>query len=468
MSVDQRFRRAFADASWTPFWLDRADRPAARPALEGDRTADLVIIGAGFTGLWAAVQTLEDLPGREVVVLEGERIAFGGSGRNGGFCDMSLTHGLENGRSRFPDEIQRIEREGRENFEGIADTIAREGVDCSWEPSGTLIVATEPHAVPWCASAVDGMTGFGYDVELLDRDAVRAEVDSPTYLAAFWKRSGAALFDPARLAWGLAGLAERLGATIHEHTKATAIEEDDDAVIVRTRLGRVRARRAILATNAFPPLAKEIRRYVLPVYDHVLMTEPLSASQMASIGWSHRQGVGDMANQFHYYRLTDDDRILWGGYDAIYHWNNGLDPRFERRDETYTMLSKHFFETFPQLEGLRFTHSWAGAIDTCSRFSVFFGRKFDGKLAYAAGYTGLGVGATRWGARVCLDLVDDLGTARTQLALVRKKPLPFPPEPLRSAGVWITRRALARADRREGKRGPWLKLLDAVGLGFDS
>jgi len=228
------------------------------------------------------------------------------------------------------------------------------------------------------------------------------------------------------------------------------------------------ARRAILATNAFPPLAKEIRRYVLPVYDHVLMTEPLSAEQMASIGWTHRQGLADMANQFHYYRLTDDDRILWGGYDAVYHWNNGLDPRFERRDATYSMLSQQFFETFPQLEGVRFTHAWAGAIDTCSRFSVFFGRKFDGKLAYAAGYTGLGVGATRWGARVCLDLVDGLGTARTQLSLVRKKPLPFPPEPFRSAGVWVTRRALARADRREGKRGPWLKLLDAVGLGFDS
>jgi len=189
---------------------------------------------------------------------------------------------------------------------------------------------------------------------------------------------------------------------------------------------------------------------------------------MAAIGWSHRQGIGDMANQFHYYRLTDDDRILWGGYDAIYHWNNGLEPRFERRDETYTMLARHFFDTFPQLEGLRFTHAWAGAIDTCSRFSVFFGRRFGGKLAYAAGYTGLGVGATRWGARVCLDLVDDLATARTQLELVRKKPVPFPPEPFRSAGVWITRRALARADRRQGRRGPWLRLLDAVGLGFDS
>ena len=121
MPNDPRYRRAYADASWTPFWLDRADRPAARPALQSDRTADLVIVGGGFTGLWAAVQALEDLPGREVVVLEGERIAFGATGRNGGFCDASLTHGLENGRARFPDEIERIEHEGRENLDAIGD-----------------------------------------------------------------------------------------------------------------------------------------------------------------------------------------------------------------------------------------------------------------------------------------------------------------------------------------------------------
>jgi glycine/D-amino acid oxidase-like deaminating enzyme len=239
-------------------------------------------------------------------------------------------------------------------------------------------------------------------------------------------------------------------------------------VVLRTALGEVRARRVILATNAFPPLAPAIRRYVLPVYDYVLMTQPLSPAQKVAIGWDRRQGLADMANQFHYYRLSDDDRILWGGYDAVYYWNNRVEPSLERRDRTYAKLASHFFETFPQVEGLHFSHAWAGAIDTCSRFSVFFGRELGDKVAYAAGYTGLGVGATRWGARVCLDLVDGLETERTSLELVRKKPLPFPPEPLRSAGVWITRRAIARSDRRQGKRGVWLRLLDAVGLGFDS
>ena len=468
VAIDARFRRTYADASWTPYWLDRPDRPEVRPALQGERTADLVIVGGGFTGLWAAVQALEDTPGRDVVLLEGERIAFGASGRNGGFCEASLTHGLENGLQRFPSEIERIEREGRENLAGIAATIERYGIDCSWEETGTLVVATEPHQVEWCRDAEPHLHDYGYDATFLDRGAVQAEVHSPLYIGGLWRKDGGACIDPARLAWGLADAAARLGATIHERSPVIGIDDDGGALVVRTPIGRVRARRVILGTNAFPPIAKKLQRYILPVYDFVLMTEPLIAEQKAAIGWANRQGLADMTNQFHYYRLTEDNRILWGGYDAIYHWNNGVDPRHERRDATYAILAQQFFETFPQLEGLRFTHTWAGAIDTCSRFSVFFGQEFGGKLAYAAGYTGMGVGATRWGARVSLDLVDDLQTARIQLSLVRKKPLPFPPEPIRSAGVWLTRRALARADRRQGRRGLWLKLLDAVGLGFDS
>jgi glycine/D-amino acid oxidase-like deaminating enzyme len=467
-TLDDRFRSTYADASWTPFWLDRGDRPPARPALEGAQTADLAIVGGGFTGLWAALQALEDDPTRDVVVLEGERVAFGASGRNGGFCSASLTHGLDNGIRRFPGEIDRIERQGVENLHGIAATIGRYGIDCSWESTGTLVAATEPHHVTWSSEATDHMREHGYDVALLDREAVRAEVASPTYLGGFWIRDQGALVDPARLAWGLAEAAASLGARLHEHSPVRSMTDDGDAVVLATAMGRVRARRVILATNAFPPLARKIRRYVLPVYDYVLMTEPLSAAQKRAIGWHNRQGLADMTNQFHYYRLTDDDRILWGGYDAIYHWNNGVAPSLERRDRTYAKLASQFFETFPQLEGLRFSHTWAGAIDTCSRFSVFFGRELGDKVAYAAGYTGLGVGATRWGARVCLDLVDGLVTERTELELVRKKPLPFPPEPFRSAGVWVTRRAIARSDRRQGRRGLWLRLLDAVGLGFDS
>ncbi|HET6832125.1 MAG TPA: FAD-binding oxidoreductase, partial [Solirubrobacterales bacterium] len=240
------------------------------------------------------------------------------------------------------------------------------------------------------------------------------------------------------------------------------------AVEVLTASGRVRARRVLLATSAFPPLLRAMRRYVVPVYDYVLVSEPLSAEQRASLGWARRQGVGDSANRFHYYRLTRDDRLLWGGYDAVYRYGGPVGPRHDVDDAVFGRLAQHLFATFPQLRGLRFTHRWGGAIDTCSRFSVFFGTAHGGRVAYATGYTGLGVAATRFGARVALDLLDGRRSEATELAYVRTKPVPFPPEPLRWAVVQLTRSRLAAADRNGGRRGLWLRVLDRLGLGFDS
>jgi glycine/D-amino acid oxidase-like deaminating enzyme len=198
------------------------------------------------------------------------------------------------------------------------------------------------------------------------------------------------------------------------------------------------------------------------------MTEPLSDVQQRAIGWANHQGVSDMGNQFHYYRRTADGRILYGGYDAVYRYGGDVGPHRDEDDAAFATLSQHFFTTFPQLEGLRFSHRWGGAIDTCSRFSVFFGRAYRGRLVYALGYTGLGVGATRFGARVALDLLDGRSTPATQLKMVRRRPVPFPPEPLRSGVIQLTRNRLAAADRNEGRRGLWLRTLDRLGLGFDS
>jgi glycine/D-amino acid oxidase-like deaminating enzyme len=466
--LEPRLTRTFADASPRSFWLDRADAPDPRPPLEADTTADLVIIGGGFTGLWAAIQAKEEDPSRDVVMLEGEAIAFGASGRNGGFCDASLTHGLPNGIERFPTEIDTIEHMAAESFDGLRETIRRFSIDCDWTSAGVLGVAREPHELDWLTSMVETGRRFGHDARVLDGEATRAEVNSPTYLGSFARTDGSALVDPARLAWGLARAATELGVRIHEGTPATALNADGPGVAVSTPRARVRAHRAILATNAFPPLARQLKRYIVPVYDYVLMTEPLTEAQWSEIGWRNRQGLFDLANQFHYYRRTDDGRILWGGYDAIYHWRGRVDPALERRDATYALLARQFFETFPQLEGLRFSHAWAGAIDTCSRFTVFWGTALGGRAAYAAGYTGLGVGATRFGGRVALDLVSGGRTERTALRFVQKKPVPFPPEPLRWIGIRLTTRALARADRRQGRRGLWLRALDRLGLGFDS
>jgi glycine/D-amino acid oxidase-like deaminating enzyme len=276
------------------------------------------------------------------------------------------------------------------------------------------------------------------------------------------------MVEPARLAWGLREACRAEGVRIYESTPARALERDGDAMLVRADLGRVRAARVVLATNAFPPLLRRLRLMTVPVYDYVLMTEPLSAEQRAAVRWHGRQGVGDAANLFHYYRLTRDDRILWGGYDAVYHYGSRVDTRLEQEGHTHARLAAHFFDTFPQLEGLRFTHRWAGVIDTCTRFSAFFGTAYDGRVGYALGYTGLGVAASRFGADVVLDLVDGEDTERTRLRMVRERPLPFPPEPVRWGGVQLTRWSLARADVRAGRRNLWLRTLDRMGLGFDS
>jgi glycine/D-amino acid oxidase-like deaminating enzyme len=198
------------------------------------------------------------------------------------------------------------------------------------------------------------------------------------------------------------------------------------------------------------------------------MTEPLSVSQWSQLGWRRRQGISDSANRFHYYRRTADDRILWGGYDAVYRFGGPVQARLDTSEATFGRLSQHFFTTFPQLSGLKFSHRWGGAIDTCSRFSVFFGTTHHGRVAYAAGYTGLGVGAARFGAGVALDLLDGRQSEATALRYVRRKPVPFPPEPLRWAVIQLTRNRLAAADRRQGRRGAWLGMLDRLGLGFDS
>jgi glycine/D-amino acid oxidase-like deaminating enzyme len=275
------------------------------------------------------------------------------------------------------------------------------------------------------------------------------------------------MLDPARLAWGLADAAERLGVRIHENTPARAIERDQGSISVRTDHGVVHANRVALATNAFRPLLRRLRWTTVPVYDHVLMTEPLSDEQLASIGWHHRQGVSDAGNQFHYYRLTADNRILWGGWDAVYHYGGPIRADLDQRPQTFETLARNFFTTFPQLAGLGFSHRWGGVIDTCTRFCATFGTAYDGQVAYALGYTGLGVGASRFGANVMLDLLAGEPTARTESEFVRSKPLPFPPEPFAYAGIQATRWSMAQADRHGGHRNLWLRTLDRLGLGFD-
>ena len=428
---------------------------------------DLCIIGGGYTGLWAALYAKEQAPWRSVVILEGVRCGAGASTRNGGFLQYSLTHGIENGRVRFPDEIRTIERLGTRNYEELSVDLDCYGIDAEFEPNGELAVAVSPVQVGQLRETATLLEEFGQRAELMDQDQMRAEVHSPLYLGGLWQQSGAAMVNPAKLADGLRQAALAAGVQIFEHSRVHRLRRTGVAVAAVTDAGVAHAAGVLLATSAYEPLVPAVRRYVAPVYDYALMTEPLNQSQVDSIGWKRRQGLGDSGNQFHYYRRSADDRILWGGYDAVYRYGGPVGPDLDDDETTFARLSSNFFTNFPQLEGVRFTHRWGGAIDTCSRFSVFFGRALGGRVVYALGYTGLGVGASRFGGRTALDLLDDRQTEATGLELVRRRPVPFPPEPLRSAVIQFTRNRIAAADRT-GRRGIWLRTLDRAGLGFDS
>ena len=467
MLTDIRSRQALADAEPVPFWLDTAG-PEPGPTLAGRIEADLVVVGGGYSGLWTALLAKERDPARQVVVLESHRVGYAASGRNGGFCSASLTHGLANGVARWPDEIATLERLGRENLEQITTTLARYAIDAELEPTGEIEVATQPWQLEDLRRLAALLAQYGRDAVLLDRDQVRAQVASPTYLGGLWDRTGTVLVNPARLAWGLARAAADLGVEIFQHSPAAGLERSGAGMTVAAGFGEVRAEKVALATNAYPALLRRVAHFVVPVWDYVLVTEPLSAQQRSSIGWHARQGMGDASNQFHYYRLTADDRILWGGYDAVYYRGGRVSPDNEHRSETYLTLAANFLRTFPQLEGLRFSHRWGGVIDTCSRFSPFWGTAHGGRVGYVAGYTGLGVGASRFGAEVMLDLLDGRRTERSSLRMVRSKPLPFPPEPLRTGVIQLTRASIAQADANEGRRNLWLRTLDRLGLGFDS
>lgn len=461
--------RSLAPAVFGSMWLDPAvlgSRPEY-PHLDGPAGCDLLVVGGGYAGLWTALRAAERNPGASVMLIESERLGWAASGRNGGFVDASITHGPENGRSRWPEEFERLESLGMANLDGMQRDIENHAMKVDWERTGMLTVATEEHQIRWLAdSAAEGRGEF------LDRDAVRAQLTSPTYRAGLFSADTCAIVDPARLVVELARVCAERGVRIHERTTAVSTARDGRRVTVGVAAGGaqrlISADRVVLATNVFPSLLRRNRLRTVPVYDYVLGTEPLTGEQLRRIGWRARQGVSDSANQFHYYRLTADNRILWGGYDAVYHYGRRVDSRYEDRPESFRRLAAHFFITFPQLEEVRFSHRWAGPIDTNSRFCAHWGLAARGRVAYVNGFTGLGVGAARFAADVCLDLLEGRTTERTALRMVRSRPMPFPPEPLASIGIQATRWSLDRADHNRGRRNLFLRTLDRAGLGFDS
>ena len=206
---------SLADSVLATFWLDTAP-PPAYPTLENDVAADLLIVGGGYTGLWSAVRAKERNPEKSVVLIEMNRIGWAASGRNGGFCDASLTHGRENGLTRWPEEFDELERMGNANLDEIEQTVSRYRMDVEFERTGTLSVATEPHQIEWVSS----------EPVALNEAEVRKQINSPTYLAGAWEKDTTALVHPAKLVSELARVATELGVLIYEQTPAEKVRRD--------------------------------------------------------------------------------------------------------------------------------------------------------------------------------------------------------------------------------------------------
>ncbi|MDQ0509168.1 NAD(P)/FAD-dependent oxidoreductase [Ancylobacter amanitiformis] len=457
---------SLAGIALRPYWFDTVPPEPARPALAGDLRVDLAIVGGGFTGLWTALQARKRDPQARIALVEAGRTGNAASGRNGGFCAPSISHGVGNALRRWPREAETLVRLGRENLDGFAQDVAAHGLAIEFERAGKLTLA----ATPWQVEGLNAMAAnyrrFGIAGERLSGDALAAKLDSPVYRAGFFEPNYA-LVNPAKTVAELRRVVLSLGVDIHEQTPVTALRHTGSGIELVTPGGVMHAARAVLATNAAVPLLARLKPAVIPIYDYAIMTRPLDADELAAIGWTGRHSVADSGNQFHYIRKTADNRILWGGYDAVYHFGSRRDAALLDRAESYDRLARHFRRALPPLAHVPFTHAWGGIIDTSARTTFFAGLAFGGRLAYAMGFTGQGVSASRFAARTMLDLLAGEETERTRLAMLRRRPFPFPPEPLRWLGISWAQAGLASEDRT-GRRSRFNRLLDAFGVGFDS
>ena len=467
----QRHIEALKNAKARPLWHDPEIMPEALPPLASDEKCELLIVGGGFTGLWAALQVKERKPDADIILIEQTFVGDGASGRCGGFLSTSLAHGQTNTEYRFSDEADRLRELGTQNMKELLETLERYNIDARYEKTGRMGVALNPQSAAELHSEYEQAKAEGADVVWFDKDEVREQVNSPTFFGGLWNRNGQdGVVDPARLCWGLKEvLLNQPGVRIYEGTRLLGIEAvGQKGMKANCEGGVINSDKILMATNAFTSSIGKIRRSVIPVWDYQIATEPLTEEQLESIAWGRsRQALSDEVNMFHYFRLTKDNRITFGGGGAVrYYFNRGIGKKYADVPRLYEQLAKEFFEFFPQLAGVRFSNKWGGIIATSTRFCVVPGVAYDGRLAWSVGYTGHGVSASRFGARIGIELLGYEPSDIVKMQFVTRKPLPWAPEPFRWLGVRFTQNALIKADRNDGKRGLWLRFLDMLGLGF--
>jgi glycine/D-amino acid oxidase-like deaminating enzyme len=456
--------QALSKTTFDTYWLDSLGSEASQPALELDIECDLLVVGGGFCGLWGAIQAKEQQAQRNVVLIEARSIANGASGRPAAIMSTSVMHGIDNTERMFPLEVSELERLGRENMDGFHDAVERYGIDCDIDWGGEMKVSIGDQGLETIEEDYQLYCKYEHDAEKLDRDQVQAEIKSPIFHAAVWSKKRSGTVHPGKLVRGLKKAALDLGIRICENTPLQSNSLLDGKIVANTPNASITANKVLLATNAWAAGHRKISNRVAAIRDRIIVTEPLTPAQMEKVGWAHRQGIYDTRTQLNYMRLTADNRILFGGR-LDYFFGNDTDPALDKTATPYVRLVKSFYRTFPQLQDeIRFSHAWSGPIGLTTRMAVHYQRYHGGKMVYAGGYSGFGVTASRFGARVGLAILDGVDLPETHMTFARTMPNYIPPEPFRWIGAKITMYALDTLDEKGGWRKLWVKMVQKMGF----
>ncbi|HVA21833.1 MAG TPA: FAD-dependent oxidoreductase [Candidatus Micrarchaeia archaeon] len=436
------------------FWLETAgDSLRPRPRLAGDVSCDVAILGAGFTGLWTAYYLLRQRPGLAVTLVEAEIAGFGASGRNGGWCSAFFPWEAVQLERRFGAVAARaLMAELSQAVDEVGRAAAAEGIDCDFRKVGALHIALGPEHRPELeaegrrVAALPGGVG-----RVLDRDALAARVRVAGALGAVFHPQCAAIH-PGRLVRGLARTVERLGGRIVERTRVEAVEAGRPPRL-RTLRGTVRAPTVVVAAEAYGAGLAGLRRRLVPMTSTIVLTEPLPASVWSAIGWSGGECLSSYRHSVDYLQRTADQRILFGGRGAPYHFGSRIPAQMGRDHSTQRMLRLQARRWFPALADARFSHGWAGVVGVPRDFMPSIRHDRAAGVVVAGGYVGDGVSTTNLFGRTVAELILGDPSPRTHLPFVGHRSPNWEPEPLRWLGVRYVQRGLLEVDRRAGRTG---------------
>lgn len=441
------------------YWLSTAGDLRPRPALRGVHDADVVIVGAGLTGLWTAWYLQQRQPDLRIAVCEGEIAGFGASGRNGAWCSAGIGMSASGLARRYDAHTARAVVEVmRDTVDEVGRVCGSAGIDAHFRKGGMLRIARGRHEVSALRDAADSYRRLGLDSGL--RELGASDVATRVRVAG----SHGALFDPncatvhpGHLVRGLASAVEQHGAQLYERTPVTRIvpagRGPDTRPVVHTRRGRLHATTVVIATEAWTARLSGHRRTLLPVYSLIVLTEPLSQSQWDAIGWQRHECLSSHRLTVDYLSRTADGRILLGGRGAPYHYGSRIRPRFDRHGATHALLRQMLRSWFPSLSDVAITHQWGGPLGVPRDWLPNFTYDPVTGLAGAWGYTGQGVAASNLAGRTLTDLLTGHETALTRLPMAGHRSRRWEPEPVRWLGARYVQHAFARTDRRAERTG---------------